>query len=71
MTLVAHAITLYNTLEFACLAMHKKIMADKLTEERFCVDSAVREFHIYKELRDCLVSQQCQFMHYPLINLDI
>ena len=30
-------------------------MADKLTEEIFCVDSMVRGFHIYKEFRDFLV----------------
>ena len=55
MTLVACTITLYNTHELAW-ATHKDTMADKLAEERFSIDSAVREFCIYKELRDCLVS---------------
>ena len=32
------------------------LMAGKVAKERFCVDSAVRGFHIYKELRDYLVS---------------
>ena len=31
-------------------------MADKIAEERSCVDSTVRGFHICKELRGCLVS---------------
>ena len=35
--------------------LHVKIhtyKADKFTEERFCVDSAVRGFKTYKELRE-------------------
>ena len=31
------------------------IMAVGIAEEKFCIDSAVREFQIYKEFRDCLV----------------
>ena len=38
-------------------------MAKKLTKERFSVYSAVRRFHIYKELRDCLVSHNQANLH--------
>ena len=57
MTLVVHAVTLYNRREFARdtrrQATLEDIMADKLAEERFYSN-------IYNELRDCLVSQQSQ-----------
>ena len=52
--------------------MHKDILADKLTEERFFVDSTVRGFHIYvqRTKRLPIVMQQSQFMCYALIELD-
>ena len=49
MTLVACAVTLYNTCELArptCQATHEDIIADKFTEERFYLNSSVRGFHI-------------------------
>ena len=52
-----HTATLYNMCELACttcLATCEDIMVDKLAMERICIDSAVRGFYIYKELRDCL-----------------
>ena len=48
--------TLLN--ELACTpvwATLKNILANKLTKE----DSAMRGYHVYKELRDCLVSNLC------------
>ena len=58
---MGYVVTLYNAHELAyatCLATCKDVVADKLAEERFCVDSAAIGFHIYKELRDCQVLQQ-------------
>ena len=52
-----HTATLYNTCELARtahLATCEDIMVDKLAMERICIDSAVRGFYIYKELRDFL-----------------
>ena len=67
MTLVAFPVTLYNTHKLA----HKDIMVDKLTKERVCVNSAVREDFILQRIKRLpSLSQQSQFTHYPHIDLN-
>ena len=58
-TLVIHTHTHYNTPKLAHAthrATHRDIMAEKLTEERYCVDSAVRRFSY---LQRCMKSSDC------------
>ena len=53
-TLVARTVILYNTPELACLhtELHIEIQRLMILLKK---DSVVKEFHIYKEFRNCLV----------------
>ena len=44
--------SLYN----ACELAHTAYRATPKPKEGFCIDSTIREIHIYKQFSDCLVS---------------